>query len=446
MKTMLLLTSVVFLIGIAFMLNSAHAHPFISPEYSYENAKHVVIGKVLSVEILSEPYVQKSDNIYSERFGFALYTIQVDDYLKNPLNNSTMKLLGKYTNQRQTRSYETYPYEINQRVLLYIQEIHNIPGYELIISAANSRVIPEEFSSEDVMSRFEYNMSPLKQIQSGISFDEIQCKQNLVLIQKYDGSSACVNRETIPKLFERGWMTGVIEDKWTASYVSPDQAFKHIQNFIFNSDIILDFPKASMMKRISPIPVRITGDTTSQICAELKMECPTGHSFDAAYDLNSQIAAFEQSVGLHIYDVKISNSRICHTVDGDTQSYCTKLDVPYNPIFDGNKTTLLSKTIEQWKDMSDEELYYFYEVYGDEFYTELGKIILKNEIKNMLNLENIVNADDDFTVYVTGIDQSLPPDVYMHTIVNGTDGKRYQFDGGTNTNQILNLSSEKISD
>jgi hypothetical protein len=289
-------------------------------------------------------------------------------------------------------------------------------------------------------------MPPLKFAKEGIPPDEIQCRNNFILIQKYDGSPACVNRETIPKLFERGWMTGVIEDKWTASYVSPDQAFKHIQNFIFNSDIILDFPKASMMKRISPIPVRITGDTTSQICAELKMECPTGHSFDAAYDLNSQIAAFEQSVGLHIYDVKISNSRICHMVDGDTQSYCTKLDVPYNPIFDGNKTTLLSKTIEQWKDMSDEKLYYFYEVYGDEFYIELGKIILKNEIKNMLNLENIVNANDDFTVYVTGIDLSLPPDVYMQTIVNGTDGKRYQFDGGTHTNQILNLSFEKISD
>ncbi len=205
MKTrLLIITGIIFISGLIYA-NSAHALPFISPEYSYENAKHVVIGKVLSVEILSEPYVQKSDNIYSERFGFALYTIQVEDYLKNPLNNSTLNLLGKYTNQRQTRSYETYPYEINQRVLLYIQEIHNIPGYELIISAANSRVIPEEFSSEDVMSRFEYNMSPLKQIQSGISFDEIQCKQNLVLIQKYDGSPACVTEQTKQKLVKRGW-------------------------------------------------------------------------------------------------------------------------------------------------------------------------------------------------------------------------------------------------
>lgn len=46
---------------------------------------------------------------------------------------------------------------------------------------------------------------PLKQINSGISIDEIQCKENLVLIQKYDDSPACVKPKTIEKLIERGW-------------------------------------------------------------------------------------------------------------------------------------------------------------------------------------------------------------------------------------------------
>ena len=207
---LLILIGIIFISGLIYA-NSAHALPFISPEYSYENAKHVVIGKVISVEMLSEPYVQKSDNIYSERFGFALYTIQVDDYLKNPLNNSTMNLLGKYTNQLQTRSYETYPYEINQRVLLYIQEIHNIPGYELIISAANSRVIPEEFSSKDVMSRFEYNMSPLKQIKNGVEPWMIQCNDGLTLLLKPAEFTkpACVTGDTANKLIERHWSISV---------------------------------------------------------------------------------------------------------------------------------------------------------------------------------------------------------------------------------------------
>lgn len=48
-------------------------------------------------------------------------------------------------------------------------------------------------------------LSPLKQFKSGILGDEIQCKENLVLIQKYDGSPACVTPETKIKLIERGW-------------------------------------------------------------------------------------------------------------------------------------------------------------------------------------------------------------------------------------------------
>ena len=47
---------------------------------------------------------------------------------------------------------------------------------------------------------------PLKQFKSGISLDDIQCKDNLVLIQKHDGSPACVKPETKIKLVERGWV------------------------------------------------------------------------------------------------------------------------------------------------------------------------------------------------------------------------------------------------
>ena len=48
--------------------------------------------------------------------------------------------------------------------------------------------------------------SPLKQINSGKTIDEIKCKENLVLIQKYDGSPACVTEPTKQKLVERGWV------------------------------------------------------------------------------------------------------------------------------------------------------------------------------------------------------------------------------------------------
>lgn len=47
--------------------------------------------------------------------------------------------------------------------------------------------------------------TPLKQLNSGISFNEILCKENLVRIQKHDGTPACVSHETKETLIERGW-------------------------------------------------------------------------------------------------------------------------------------------------------------------------------------------------------------------------------------------------
>jgi len=49
--------------------------------------------------------------------------------------------------------------------------------------------------------------APLKQIESGLNNDEIQCKESLTLVTKHDGSPAYVKEQTIPKLIERGWGT-----------------------------------------------------------------------------------------------------------------------------------------------------------------------------------------------------------------------------------------------
>ena len=50
------------------------------------------------------------------------------------------------------------------------------------------------------------NMPPLKQFKSGITIDEIQCKENMVLLQKYNGSPACVKTNSVIDLIKRNWM------------------------------------------------------------------------------------------------------------------------------------------------------------------------------------------------------------------------------------------------
>lgn len=50
-----------------------------------------------------------------------------------------------------------------------------------------------------------------KQFEMGIKFENLKCNTGHVLLQKYDGSPACVKYETVPKLVTREWGTS---DNW----------------------------------------------------------------------------------------------------------------------------------------------------------------------------------------------------------------------------------------
>lgn len=74
------------------------------------------------------------------------------------------------------------------------------------------RIYKHYFETYELKSETSHSkIDPLKQIQSGITFNEIQCKENLILIQKYDGSPACVTESTKQKLIERGWTEKIID-------------------------------------------------------------------------------------------------------------------------------------------------------------------------------------------------------------------------------------------
>lgn len=74
-------------------------------------------------------------------------------------------------------------------------------------------------SSEKWTNSYQKVIPPLEQFNSGIPFNEIQCKDDFVLIQKYDGTPACVTFKTKEKLIERGWATG---KSWTISHDKPE--------------------------------------------------------------------------------------------------------------------------------------------------------------------------------------------------------------------------------
>jgi len=64
-------------------------------------------------------------------------------------------------------------------------------------------------------------LSPLKQLKSKTAIDDISCKENLVLVQKYDGSPVCVKHRTAAELTNTEKRTG-----WKVS----DQLWKSLSN------------------------------------------------------------------------------------------------------------------------------------------------------------------------------------------------------------------------
>ena len=71
--------------------------------------------------------------------------------------------------------------------------------------------LDKEFSSstawiaKHIFVDFDKILSPFKQYAMGIPVDEIQCRESLIVMEKYDGSPAYVIPSTDEKLMQRGW-------------------------------------------------------------------------------------------------------------------------------------------------------------------------------------------------------------------------------------------------
>ena len=89
------------------------------------------------------------------------------------------------------------------------QVTENVPKcifvYNEYLIATSSINSSQKLDVSKTFSQIMSMPSPLKQIKSGIQSQNVICEANLELIQKYDGSPACVKEQSIVKLKERGW-------------------------------------------------------------------------------------------------------------------------------------------------------------------------------------------------------------------------------------------------
>lgn len=77
------------------------------------------------------------------------------------------------------------------------------PNYAAILDIVNFAYVEKIGDNPDILS-------PLKQFKNKIPFSEIQCTGTLQLTQRYDGSPACVEPETVFELIKRGWVSNMI--------------------------------------------------------------------------------------------------------------------------------------------------------------------------------------------------------------------------------------------
>lgn len=152
MKTRLLIM-LAFVLFQSFLL-SVYASPAPMPEDSFRFSKYVLVGKILSVEIISEPKYSEGANVS----GIALYTVKVEETLKNPIDenltfsNDTniIKVPGYFVREIDPIDVVSYPYEVNQRVLLYIQidSSDAVPDFDYVIRSDTSKVIGDSLCEE----------------------------------------------------------------------------------------------------------------------------------------------------------------------------------------------------------------------------------------------------------------------------------------------------------
>lgn len=72
------------------------AVPELDPAQAFEYSDYVVLGKIIAVDIISDPVIHKSEKTYSEKSGIALYDITVVTSYKNPDNRTLFTIPGYF--------------------------------------------------------------------------------------------------------------------------------------------------------------------------------------------------------------------------------------------------------------------------------------------------------------------------------------------------------------
>ena len=115
-------------------------------------------------------------------------------------------------------------------------------GSRSSVASADIAFEPQNYTKGNVS---QITLTPLKQIKSGISVNDVQCNADLMLVIKTeDGSPACVKSDTATKLFARGWAQSTTQSTSESNQTS-NQIVTLAQN---NQEIYLKKGESFLLK------------------------------------------------------------------------------------------------------------------------------------------------------------------------------------------------------
>ena len=354
-------------------------------------------------------------------------------------------------------------------------------------------------------------LPPLDQMQHDMQPSQIRCNDDLILVYKNDNSPACVNRDTIPKLIQRGWIDA--DTRADTAENIPKFLCEHYGGGFFDST-------GECMDLGSKRKCLMLGGVWDKKCIVLEQVgkgigtepdfsphpepdcnngecfCPEGYSYfepllkcvescekGLVYNGYTSSCTTEFELKYHGFcNEGFTYSPISHQCNSNTgTSHAPLKDPPRNPppepasthivsdtpeIFRNGITkfvnpnheslkyyktsqviddTYLGKNVQQWQDAWEWELDANYEVYKDEFYEELGRLLVKNEITQVMNQFGIINTHDDFKVHQGYSLLSLPPHIGYTSIINATDGNSYLIEASAHSNRVNYYSITQLT-
>lgn len=157
---------------------------------------------------------------------------------------------------------------------------------------SSKTISPDEYSVTIAISKIDEKIRPpLKQMELGIQYSDIQCNEGLELVTKTtNGHPACVKSQTIPKLVERGWAVNKSESiahgiDFTNTITSNNRFALDFYSLVKDNDQNIFFSPWSMSTAFAIVNEGAKGNTATEIQDVFRLENSSKEQFKEINDI-----------------------------------------------------------------------------------------------------------------------------------------------------------------